>query len=308
MHDRQRARDRLEWDDVRLFLALCRSRTVAAAARALRVDASTVSRRLAALEEVLAATLFDRGRDGISATKAAEDLMPVAEQIEEAMTRFTSAAEGLEREVSGLVRITSPPDTAEVVLVPLLPELLRRHPALQVDLAPGEALLDLTRREADLALRTVRPVRGDLVVTRLFTVRWILAAAPKLARALGSLRSWTDAPWVSWGERLAQAGPARWHARYVRGAEPAVRSDSLRLQIAAVATGAGVALVPAPSVEPYGLVPVKIGSALRAAAAEWPTDELYLVTHRALRDVPRVRVVWDLLLERLGDRADRRST
>ena len=102
----------MNWDDVRLFLALCRSRTVGGAAKSLGVDASTVSRRLAALEEKLAATLFDRGRDGTAPTKAAEDLMPVAEEIEQGVARFAGAAERLEREASGLVRITCPPDVA----------------------------------------------------------------------------------------------------------------------------------------------------------------------------------------------------
>ena len=293
----------MNWDDVRLFLALCRSRTVGGAARSLGVDASTVSRRLAALEDRLAATLFDRGRDGTAPTKAAEDLMPVAEEIEQGVARFASAAEGLEREASGLVRITCPPDVADVVVAPLLRELLSRHPALRVDLDPGEAVLDLTRREADLALRTVRPVRGDLIVTRLMTVGWVLVAAPKLARALGTLRAWTDAPWVGWGERYAKVGPARWHAKYLRDADPVVRADSLMVQLAVVTAGVGVALVPAPSVAHYGLVPVKIGATLRPAAEEWPVDELFLVTHRALRDVPRVRVVWDLLVESLAERS-----
>jgi DNA-binding transcriptional LysR family regulator len=295
-------REALQWDDVRLFLALCRARTVSAAGRALGVDASTVSRRLTALEEALATTLFDRGRDGIAPTKSAEDLLPVAEQIEEAMTRFSNAAEGLEREASGLVRITCPPDVAEVIVAPLLGGLFARHPALRVALEPGEALLDLTRRESDLALRTVRPVRGDLVVTRLRAVRWVLVAAPELARALGPLRAWTDAPWIGWGERLAHVPPARWLASHALGVEPIVRSDSLLVQMAVVAAGVGVALLPEPSLEHYELEPVKLGAALREGAKTWPSDELFLVTHRALRDVPRVRVVWDMLVERVGDR------
>ena len=301
------AREALDWDDVRLFLTLCRSRTVGSAAATLGIDSSTVSRRLAALEQALAATLFDRGRDGISATKAAEDLLPVAEAIEEVMTRFAHAADGLEREVSGLVRMTCPPDVAEVVVAPLLHELLARHPALRVELDAGEAVLDLTRREADLALRTVRPQRGDLVVTRLQTVRWVLVAAPKVARQLGTMRAWTDAPWVGWGERLSNLAPARWFAAHVRGSDPVVRSDSLRVQLAVVATSVGVALVPEPSVKHYGLVPVKLSAALRQAAATWPSDELFLVTHRALREVPRVRAVWELLVERVGDRPARRG-
>lgn len=290
----------MQWDDVRLFLALHRVRTVGAAARALGVDPSTVSRRLVALEEALAATLFDRGREGIAPTEAAERLLPVAEEIEAAMTRFTTAAEGLEREVSGQVRITCPADVAEVVIVPLLPRLLVRHPSLSVDLEPGETTLDLTRREADLALRTVRPARGDLVVTRLRGVTWVVAAAPGLARELGTLRHWTQAPWIGWGERLASIGPARWLARHVARA-PVLRSDGLRVQVAALAAGVGIGLVPEPSLGHFGLAPVKLGPGLREAAAELPTDSLYLVTHRALRDVPRVRVVWDLLLESLRE-------
>lgn len=300
MHGTRRSPDRLPWDDVRLFLALRRSRTVGQAAAALGVDASTVSRRLAAMEAALSATLFERGRDGLAATKAAEDLTPVAEEIEEAMARFASEAEGLERTVSGLVRIACPPDTAEVIVAPLVPELRARHPALRIQIDPGEAVLDLTRREADLALRTVHPARGDLIVTRLAAVRWVLAAAPEVARRLGTLRSWGDAPWVGFGERLSGIGPARWLATHARGVDPIVRSDSLRLQLALVREGAGAALLPEPSLSHYGLVPLKTSPALRVAVEAWPRDELFLVTHRALRRVPRVRVVWDLLVERVA--------
>jgi len=299
------ARGPLSWDDVRLFLALCRARTVGNAARSLGVDASTVSRRLVALEQALDATLFDRGRDGITATKAAEDLLLVAEEMENAMLRFESAADGLERQVAGLVRMACPPDVAEVVVAPLLPELFARHPRLRLQLDAGEAVLDLTRREADLALRIVRPARGDLVVTRLRTIRWVLVAAPELARSLGTLRAWADAPWVGWGERLASLGPARWFAAHVRDTEPMVRSDGLTAQLAVVSRCVGVALVPEPSAQHYGLIPVKLGAALREAAQAWPSDELFLVAHRALYEVPRVRAVWKLLVERASERAER---
>ncbi|MES1177488.1 MAG: LysR family transcriptional regulator [Myxococcales bacterium] len=294
--------DQLKWDDVRLFLALCRAHTVSEAGRALGVDSSTVSRRLTALEEVLAASLFDRGHEGIAATKAAEDLLPVAEEMEAAMLRFASAAEGLEREVSGLVRIACPPDVADVVVAPLLRELFARHPALRIEIAPGEAVIDLARREADLALRTVRPTQGDLVVTRLTSVRWVLVASPKLAKQLGELRAWQDAPWVGWGERLSQIGPALWLTTHAKGVVPIVISDSMKVQLAVVSAGVGVTLVPEPSAEHYGLVPVKLAPGLQASAQQWPTNELFLVTHRALRDVPRVRAVWDLLLEPLRSR------
>lgn len=302
MQRKSTAFQKLQWDDVRLFLSLSRSRTVGQAGRALGVDASTVSRRLAALEEALATTLFERSRDGITPTEAAEQLLPVAEEIEQGVARFANQVDQLEREASGLVRVTCPPDVAEVVVAPLLQELLALHPGLRISLSPGESVLDLTRREADLALRTVRPQSGDLVMTRLASARWVLVAAPTLARRLGTLRDFASAPWVGWGEGLSQLHVARWFAKHVRGVEPVVRSDSLRLQLAVARAGVGVALVPEPSVKHFQLVPVKLAKPLQQAAADWPVDELYLVTHRALRDVPRVRVVWDLLLDRWGPR------
>ena len=292
----------LRWDDVRLFLALCRAPTVGEASRALGVDSSTVSRRLTALETALTVTLFDRNHEGISATKAAEDLLPVAEEMEEVMMRFAQAADGLEREVSGLVRVACPPDVANVLVAPLLRDLFTLYPALRVEIAPGEAVIDLTRREADLALRTVRPTHGDLLVTRLTSVRWVLVASAELARELGTLRAWGDARWIGWGSRLSSIGPAQWLERHAKGVEPVMRSDSLMVQIAAVSAGAGVALIPEPSAAHYGLLPLKVAAGLRTDAVDWPTDELFLVTLRALREVPRVRALWDLLLHRVGGR------
>ena len=218
---RSSASEPLRWDDVRLFLALCRAQTVGEAGRALGVDSSTVSRRLTALETALSVTLFDRSHEGISPTKAAEDLLAVAEEMEAVMLRFAHAADGLEREVSGLVRIACPPDVGNVVIAPLLRELFALHPALRVEIVPGEAVIDLTRREADLALRTVRPAQGDLVVTRLASVRWVLVASAELARELRTLRSWQDAPWIGWGARLSQIGPAKWLESHAKEVDPA---------------------------------------------------------------------------------------
>ena len=300
MADPSRSLGHLRWDDVRLFLALCRAPTVASAAAELGVDASTVSRRLATLEDELGAVLFDRNREGITPTEPAEDLMPVAEEIEAGMLRFANAAQGLEREASGLVRVACAPDVAVVLLLPLFKELLARHPALRIEVEESTTPLDLTRREADLALRVVRPVRGDLVVTRLLQAHWVLAASPALAASIGKLRKWNDVPWISWTESHAHAPQPRWLAKHAREIEPILRTDSFAVQLAAAASGLGVVLVPEPSALHHGLERVKLAPALREAAEDWPVSDLFLVAHRALREVPRVRVLWDLLVERLA--------
>lgn len=298
MHRTDSRAANLHWDDVRLFLALCRARTLGDAARELAVDQSTVSRRLAALEDALGASLFDRGRGGIAATDAADALLPVAEEIEHAMARFAGAAESLERDVSGLVRIACPPDAAEVLIAPHLPALLARYPGLRLDVMAGEDVVDVGRRVADVALRTVRPRTGDLIVRTVGPVDWVLAATPQLAAVLGTVRAWRDIPWITCGDRFAHIPPARWVSDHV-AVDPVVRSDSVRVQIAVVCAGLGAALVPSQSVAHYGLVPVKVSAALRRSMAPWPRDDLFLVTHRALRKVPRVRAVWDFVLEHI---------
>lgn len=291
----------LDWDDVKLFLALCRSRSLGDAAKRLRVDGSTVSRRLTDLEHSLAATLFDRSRSGVSATEAAERLLPVAEEIEYAMARFAGAAESLEREVSGTVRLTCPSDVADVLVVPTLPELLRRYPALRIEILASEGLVDIARRQADLALRTVLPDTGDLVTKKLFDVRWTVAGAPSLIERVGRLRKWTDVPWLGWGERFENIPPARWlNAQLSEGVDIVLRSDSLDVQFSAAKAGLGVALLPEPSLDHYGLVSLPLSTKLTKNVT-WPRDSLYMVTPRALRSVPRVRAVWETLSEVYAD-------
>lgn len=282
---------RLPWDDVRVFLVLCRSRTMGQAAARLGVDPSTVSRRLAQLEAALDTALFDRGRDGLRPTEAAEALLPAAELVEHGIARFAHAADGLEREIAGVVRMTCPPDVADVIALPVIARLLARHPGLRVVLAPSEAMVDLTRREADIALRVVRPTRGDLVVKRGLRTRWTPAASPSLIERLGGAIDLRAAPWIGWGERLQSSPPAKWLAAHAPG-EPVLRTDSLRSQISAAAAGMGVGLIPAPSLAHYGLAPLDPAGLTTSPP---PGIELYLVTHRALRRVPRIAAVWEAL-------------
>jgi DNA-binding transcriptional LysR family regulator len=285
----------LSWDDVRLFLVLYRSRTMTQAARALGVNASTVSRRLVILEEALDTVLFERGRDGLHPTPAADELLPTAEVVEQGVAQFANVADALERDVAGVVRVTCPPDVADVIVLPVLRVLLPKHPNLRVTLEPGETTVDLNRREADLALRIVRPTRGDLIVRRVMSVTWRLAATASLAKRLSPLGDLSAAPWIGWGERMRSVPASRWlEAQAASG--PVLRTDSMNTQIAAAKAGLGVALLPDPTIEHHRLTPVPIDG-----AADCPEDELFLVTHRALRNVPRIRVLWDALVQRFAD-------
>ncbi len=287
----------LRWDDVRLFLALSRGGSLARAAATLGVDTSTASRRLAALEAQLELHLFDRSREGLRPTLYAERLLPDAEAMEASAASFVSGAEGFERKVEGRVRLSVPPGLADAFVVPILPALQARHPKVVLELDARVAVVDLSRREADLALRTLRPEGAELVQKRVVVTRSVLAGAPALVERLGRLRTLDGAKLLQWGDDLAHLPVARWIREHARGAEIVLVASSLPTQVLAAQQGLGLALLPKPYLDVYALAEAKVSRAIATALATLPADELWLVTHRALRRVPRVDAVWRFLDE-----------
>jgi DNA-binding transcriptional LysR family regulator len=288
------ASDDARWDDVRLFLALHRGGSLAAASARVGLDASTLSRRLAALEESLGARLFDRTRDGLVPTEAAELLLPSAEEMEAAHGRFARDASGLEREAEGVVRLSVIPGLADF-LAPALVRLHERHPRIRLEVDASSRLVDLSRREADLALRTIRPDGGDLVMQRVGLSRW--APMTSARRPRRPVKRWQEVDWIGWAADLAGIPPARWLAKHAPGVEPLLRTSHIGLQLAAVREGVGVALLPLSYARVDAIVPLGYAKALAGSVGELPPNETWLVGHKALRSVPRVAAVWALLLE-----------
>jgi DNA-binding transcriptional LysR family regulator len=285
------------WDDVRLFLALHRERSLAGAGARVGLDASTLSRRLAALEEGLAARLFDRTREGLVPTAAADLLLPAAEEMESAHVRFARDASGFEREAEGLVRLSVPPGVADAFVGPALVRLHARHPRIRIELDASVRLLDLTRREADLAVRTIRPQSGELVMLKLGASPWTPMVAAARAGKLAPVKRWDDVAWIAWGDDLAGIPPARWLSKHAPRVDPLLRTSHIATQVAAVEAGLGVALLPASYARVSAVAPLRYGKALAPSAVELPLNETWLVGHRALRGVPRIAAVWDFLVD-----------
>ncbi|WP_437563469.1 LysR family transcriptional regulator [Sorangium sp. So ce542] len=290
------------WDDIRIFLALHRHGSLGQAGVRLGLDTSTVSRRLTALEATLGARLFDRTREGLVPTRVAELVLPAAEAMEAAHRRLARDASGAEADAEGVVRLSVAPGFADSFVVPTLARLRARHPGIRIELDASVRVLDLTRREADLALRSVRPEGADLVATKLASGRWVAAASAELARDAGRVEAWDALPWITWDRDLASFPPALWLARHAPGAEIVLRTSFFRSQITAAELGLGAVLVPEPYLRVHALAPLGFAGALEASAAEWPIDHLWLVGHRALREVPRVSAVWSFLVEELRSR------
>lgn len=293
------------WDDVRLFLGLYRERTLTGAGARLGLDASTLSRRLVAMEGALGARLFDRTREGLLPTQAAELLVAPAEEMEGAQLRFSRQASSLEVAVEGVVRLSVPPGVADVFVAPALVRLRARHPKLRIELDGSIRVLDLTRREADLAIRIIRPESGDLVMTKLLSSRWVAMSSPDYVRELGRVRRFDDVRWIGWASDLAGIGPARWLSKHV-AADPVLVTSHFAAQISSAEAGLGAALIPESYARVRPLAEVRFADVLAPAVAEWPVDDTWLVGHRALRDVPRIAAVWQFLLEEFGAFNERR--
>lgn len=234
----------MDWEDVRFFLALARHGSLSAAARALRVNHATVSRRVAGLEQTLGAVLFERRPGGYVLTEAGSRALDRAAAMAE-------AAEGLRRggagQASGLVRLTATRSLGDGFLLPHLAEFQRRHPGIDVELISDSRAMSLARFEADLALRLSRPADGDVKARRLATLTFGLYAGDDWRRRLAA----GETPrFVGFDEAGAHVPEAVWLARHFPRARMAFRANSHLTQRDAVAAGMGVAVLPRFLAEP----------------------------------------------------------
>ncbi len=287
----------LDWDQIRVFLAVARAGQLAGAAARLGLDVSTVSRRIDRLEAELGVHLFDRTREGTTATAAAEAMLGAAEGMERALAQFAAAVDAVETVAEGVVRLTAMPGVTDAFIAPALAAFHRRYPKVAIELDASVAYADLTRREADLAIRATRPRSGDLIATRIAQVRTVPMTSPAYAAELGSLRRWADARWIALGAELAHIPTGRWFATHLGEVVPVLRTNHFQSQLRAAEAGLGVVVASPPFARVHDLVPITVARGLRAAWDDLPVEELWLVGHRALRTVPRVAALWEFLVE-----------
>ena len=281
----------LPWDDLRLFLAASEQQTLTAAAKALGLGQATVSRRLASLEEHVGQRLFERHRHGLVPTDAARALLPHAQRMAEQVRLAAAALQGLVAEPEGTVRLAVPPGIAADVLPPLLPALRRRHPKVRLEILSDNFMRDLSRHEADIAMRSFRPETGDLVFRRMPSVPLGVYASQAYVESLPDNPAPHDLEWLQWSDELGHIPLARYVAACLDGRPPALMSNGFVTLRAAAQQGVGCMVIPAIQARMSGLVPVPVD------LPPLPAAPFYLVTPRALRGVPRVAAVVDFLVE-----------
>jgi DNA-binding transcriptional LysR family regulator len=281
---------KLGWDDLQLVLAIFRAGTLSGAARALGVTHSTIFRRLGAVEQQLGVRLFDRFRDGYAATPAGEEAAQLAARFEGEVLGLERSLSGQDLLLSGTVRIATA-DTIGALLMPHLAALRRAHPDIALELTLSNAMANLTRRDADIALRPTADPPETLVGRRLSGIAHAVYGLAGADRAAD--------PWIALDAALAETAIGRWLRRNVPEARIACRVDTLPALCDAARAGLGLALLPC-----------YVGdraAGLRRAAPE-PLEDisstLWLLTHEDLRRSARIRAVLDFLAQALAAERD----
>jgi DNA-binding transcriptional LysR family regulator len=281
----------MDWDHLRFVLTVAETGGVSAAARRLGVDAATVSRRLDAIEAALRCKLFHRTRRGLTPTEAGGKLIAPAQRIAAEISRLDLELTAEDRGVAGPVVVTATEPIAAAFLAPALPRLAARHPGIMVELVTDIRTLDLARREADIALRLARPLLGDLSVRRLGEVGYALYAARDYVERAGApdpAAQCAGHALIDWPLDYTIIEQVPWLRRTAAAAQVVMRSGSAIARHAACRAGVGVALLPCI----LGDGDLQL---LRIKTTDAPSQECWLVTHRDLARMPRVRVVLDFI-------------
>ncbi len=285
----------MEWDHLRYLLALQRHGSLAAAARSLRVDQTTVGRRLSALEEGLGARLFERRATGHRLTAAGVRACQLGVSMESAAQAIERELGGRDEGIEGTVRITAPVGFV-ASLAGAFVALQADHPRLTFELLVDTAALDLVRREADIAIRMVKPEQPSLVARRVGQLPWALFASESYLRRHGAPPADLEAHEViAYAAPLERSPGGRWLSEHAGAARVALRTNNVLGAVDCASAGVGIAAVPAfmarrdPTLQRLPR-PREVGA-----------SPVFLVAHRDLTKVPRVRATLDALHRFLRD-------
>jgi DNA-binding transcriptional LysR family regulator len=278
----------IDWDDLRYFLAAVRAGTLAGASRAMRVEHTTIGRRLSSLERALAAPVVLRGPDGLRLTALGESIVPLAEQIERAVSAVRDQA--LTRRTR--VRLAMPSGVS-ALFASRLAQLQVQHPRLSLEIISGSRPVDLEKGEADLAIRIAPATNKELVSRKLCDNGWALYAAAAYLKRHGAPRDLNDLAGhdvIGYDPALAAVPAAQWLEPRCASANVVMRSREVTDMLAAALSGVGLAVLPCMIADREP----KLTRLTRDMVASRP---LALVYRRELKVSREVRAVIDMVVD-----------
>lgn len=284
---------RLDWDQLRIFLAAARAGSLRGASEDLGVNHATVNRAVRRLEETLGTRVFDRSAGGLTLTQPGELLIPYSEEIERQTHKIERGLTGLDTTPSGTVRVSMPPSFAQGFFAPVLHGFSAEFPDIEIEVIPTNAISDLRRHEADVSIRAAFEVDDDVVGRRL--TRYVVAAfaSPAYLDGHPDLRvgDGDGAHWVGWGGKADWVKETPYPNATVRHALP-----EIQMQAEAAAAGLGMVWCPAFLLDPEPRLIRIPGAPIQASRSIW------VLLHGDLRKTARVRAFVDFFSDYITER------
>ncbi|WP_294931113.1 LysR family transcriptional regulator [uncultured Paracoccus sp.] len=293
---------RLRWDDARVFLAIARSGSLSGAAASLGNGLATVSRRIERLEAALGLALFSRHQNGYRLTDDGAALLERAEALEQAAEAFAEGS-AAQTEIAGRVRLATAETLANHLIIPALPELTDHYPDLSLEVVTDVQTVNLHRRDADLAIRMVKPQRGNVTIRRLGTLGYgLYASRGYMGRRMPRHEDarFDSDPLVGWCETYGHLPAAQWVERMLRGRAPVLTTTTLSAQVSATVAGVGLAVLPHFIARQNDLVCLQ---------GDLGIDQgIWLAIHADLAQSRRVRVVAEFFASLIRESRERLET
>lgn len=283
----KRGTGRLRWDDARVFLAITHTGSLSGAAASLGAGLATVSRQIERLEAALGLTLFSRHQNGYRLTDDGAALLERAETLEQAAEAFAEGS-AAQAGITGRVRLATAETLANHIIIPALPKLTSQYPDLTLEVVTDVPAVNLHRRDADLAVRLVKPERGNVTIRRLGTLGFGLYASRVYAEHRRDDARLEADHFITWCETYGHLPAARWVERALRGRAPALATTTLSAQLAAAISGVGLAVLPHFLGRQSDLVCLQGDLGI--------DQEIWLAVHSDLAQSRRIRVVADFLV------------
>ncbi|HYD96313.1 MAG TPA: LysR family transcriptional regulator [Noviherbaspirillum sp.] len=288
-----RMQSSLSLADLELLLALVRGRSLAGAAERLKVDTSTVFRSIKRIERDLGELLFERGRQGYLPTELGRELAGHAERIESQLQEAREAATRSSSAPSGVLRITTTDTILNGLLLPVLARFTAAYPQIDLELIAANAIADLSRRDADVAIRATRKPPEHLVGSRLGTLTSAVFAATSYLERAGAPLLLEQADWIALDESLADHPSARWRLQRYPKLQPRFRCNSVLSVAGAIVCGLGVGVAPLFLLRDHPQVRILEGP------LEALETGLWMLAHPDVRHLQRVKLLFEFLRREL---------
>jgi DNA-binding transcriptional LysR family regulator len=286
-----------DWNDLKYLLAVSRHQSTTAAGRALKVNQSTVQRRLAEFERCIGQAVVQRHTSGYRFTAFGEQLLPLAFEVEQSVAAFTQHIESLRREVSGVVRMTCPePLVSRITHSGLLERFSTRYPGLRVEFVISDKYLHFDKGDVDIALRSGDTDDNDLVGRKVGDSLWAVYASRRYIAQHGQpdgLEALKMHDWVGFDSSMANHRAVLWLSQVASAARVLARANSMLGLVSSVKSGIGLAPLPTAlgDAEPDL---VRVLGPIPELARIWR-----VLTTPALRHTPRVAALFDFLVEEI---------